>query len=149
MRIMFSSKFLAQILWLGSLFAMLFVPVPSLAQSVDETLKKPVSIGNPLADEFESGRLEENEAKQLAREDLVGFVQGRFGRLARLMFALLGTISIIPVVIGGFQLIVSQGGAYVEKGKKTLFWGVIGLFVGLSGVVIFTFIINALTTATR
>lgn len=81
--------------------------------------------------------------------DAIGSLQARLGRLLATAFETIAVLSILPIAIGGLQLISSQGNSEkVEKGKKTLFWGVVGLVLALSGVVVFTVLINILTKPT-
>ena len=96
-------------------------------------------IGNPLAKDFGS------DAKPSSAGDIEGFFSERFGDLLDIMFALLGAISIFPVVIGGLQLIISRGNAdMATKGKNTLTWGVLGLLIAFSGIIFFNFLLGAL-----
>lgn len=88
----------------------------------------------------------------IARQDepqgagnIVEFIDARLSALLSTMFGLLGVISLLPVVIGGIQLILSRGTASMaEKGKKTLYWGLVGLITGLLGVIVFNFLLTAL-----
>lgn len=105
--------------------------------------KGAVSIGNPLSKNFNPGSIAKaNEQKETA--DIVGFIQERLAGVVNTMFGLLAVFSLIPIVVGGIQLTISQGGQYAEKGKKTLFWGVIGLIVGFSGVVAINILLDLL-----
>ena len=74
---------------------------------------------------------------------LVSRLQGRVGSLLATLFALIGMASVFPIVIGGIDLITSQGNPQlVEKGKKTLYWGLIGLILGLSGIGFYYFFLD-------
>lgn len=109
-------------------------PEKSSTASVD-----PVSIGNPLAPGFENPKLQAKEG------DVVGYFQGRLAGLLNVMFGVLAVLSLIPVVFGGIQLITSQGSSEkVEKGKKSLFWGVAGLVLAFSAIVVINFLLRVI-----
>lgn len=77
--------------------------------------------------------------------ELIPYLQGRFAQLLGVLFGLLAILSVFPTVIGGIDLITSQGRAeQVEKGKKTLSWGLIGLFLGLGGIGLYFWFIELL-----
>jgi hypothetical protein len=79
--------------------------------------------------------------------DVISDIQKRLGKMLATAFQALAVLSLLPIAVGGIQLITSQGNAnQVDKGKKTLFWGVVGLVLALSGVAIFTVLLNVLTT---
>jgi len=74
---------------------------------------------------------------------MVAYFQTRLGTLLNIMFGALAVFSLIPIVFGGIQLITSQGSSdKVEKGKKALFWGVVGLILAFSAIVIFNFLLR-------
>lgn len=104
--------------------------------------EKAIGIGNPLAPDFETP---ESQAKG---GDVVGYFQGRLAGLLNVMFGALAVLSLIPVVFGGIQLITSQGSSEkVEKGKKSLFWGVAGLVLAFSAIVVFNFLLRVILPA--
>lgn len=79
-------------------------------------------------------------------KDAIGAVQERLGKMLATAFQALAVLSLLPIAVGGIQLITSQGNSdQVDKGKKTLFWGVVGLVLALSGVAIFSVLLNVLT----
>ena len=119
------------------------VPVIVLADNDKKTSqgeKPPVTVGNPLAPGF-------GEASQdtgiKTKGGMVAYFQTRLGTLLNIMFGALAVFSLIPIVFGGIQLITSQGSSdKVEKGKKALFWGVVGLILAFSAIVIFNFLLR-------
>lgn len=97
---------------------------------------KPTTLPNALSSTFETTP---DDAKNVFSTTL-----DRLGALVVLMFRLLAVVSVLPVVVGGLQLIISQGGSYAEKGKKTLFWGIVGLLVAFSGILVFEVLLSTL-----
>ncbi len=80
------------------------------------------------------------------QKDEITNLQERLGRMLATAFQAVAVLSILPIAVGGLQLISSQGNSErVEKGKKTLFWGVVGLVLALSGVAVFTVLLSILT----
>lgn len=102
---------------------------------------KPVEkLFNPL-----SGTTDENASESCGnpKDDAIGYFACRLGSLVSTMLILLASLSVIPIVLGGIQLISSQGSTdKVEKGRKTLFWGVAGLVLGLLSIAIWDFILG-------
>ncbi len=98
------------------------LPSPGFAEE-KPVVKNPVVFPNPFAKQQEPISVDQQRAKQLAQQDVVAFAQDRFGQLVGTLFGFLGALSIIPIVVGGFQLMISQGGAYAEKGKKNTLLG--------------------------
>jgi hypothetical protein len=128
-RFMLSKFFLSIMLALSSLF---FVSSIVFAQG------PPVNIGNPLTKKFTV------TSQEVKNQDIPRFISGRLGDLVSTMFRILAIGSLIPVAIGGIQLIISQGGAFAEKGKKTLYWGVVGLVVSFMGILVFDFLLSVI-----
>lgn len=116
----------------------LFSAFFSVAAAAPTTVKLP----NPLV-----GGLDEkiSDVTEQSAADAPGFVQDRLLKIVSIMFRILAMGALVPVAIGGTQLIISQGGSYAEKGRKTLYWGVVGLVVAFSGILVFDFILGALT----
>ena len=81
--------------------------------------------------------------------EVVSFVQGALGDIIKTLFNVLAVISILPIVIGGFQMVAGSKTGKEQKvlqAKQTLFWGVAGLILGLSGLIVFQFILQFFTT---
>lgn len=117
-----------------SSLALLIAPCFALAQSESPEV---VNIGNPLAPGFNTSQPASNQTGE-------EIAQGFLGNLLRILMIILSALAVFPTVIGGIQLITSQGNAdKAAKGKKTLFWGILGLAIGLTGFII----INALLTS--
>lgn len=85
------------------------VPGSNIPPIVD--LKKPiVDFNNPVSDDF------------------MAIIQ----RIVNTLLALIATVAVIFIVVGGFRLTFSQGNQEaVAKGKKTLTWAIAGLAVAL------------------
>ncbi len=62
------------------------------------------------------------------------------------VFAALGAISVLMIVIGGFQYVISQGDPQrVAKAKDTIMYAVIGLVISLLSYAIVAFVITEIT----
>ena len=113
----------------AALFTLSFVFV-SGAVMAEEGVE---SIGNPL----EAGFGTNTATSGIGEGGAVGYLQERLGNLLTIMFSALAVLSLFPIVFGGIQLITSQGSTdKIEKGKKALFWGVVGLLLAFSAIVI-------------
>lgn len=67
------------------------------------------------------------------------------GRLVSFSLSALAALSLIPIVIGGMYLLSSSGNPeMVKKGRDAITWGVIGLVLGLSSVIIYNFLLQLL-----
>lgn len=78
-------------------------------------------------------------------DDAITDVQGRLAKALNTAFTALSVLALLPIAIGGVQLITSQGNSdQVERGKKTIFWGVTGLVIALAGVGVFTLLLRVL-----
>ncbi len=64
------------------------------------------------------------------------------------MFAGLGTLSLIQMIIAGYQIAISgvMPGGSSEAGKNRLLWSIIGLVVSLLSFAIINFFIASLTS---
>ena len=61
------------------------------------------------------------------------------------VFFVLGIVAVIIIILGGFSYMTSQGdSSKVEKGKKTILYGVIGLIICLIASAIVNFVIKSL-----
>ena len=110
--------------------------LPSVSLAVDHD-KPDVVILDPLQ------KFKTVTPETVKSEDVIGRIQTRFAGLVGVMFGLLAILSLIPVVIGGQALIVSSGNPeMVTRGKNTLFWGVIGLVIGLGGIGLYYFFLE-------
>lgn len=84
------------------------------------------------------------EAAGLGNSDIYSVI----GSIINVFFGLLGVIFLVLVLYAGFLWMTSSGNAeQVEKAKKILVNGVIGLVITLGAFAITTFIINALEQA--
>ena len=58
----------------------------------------------------------------------------------------IAALSLLPIVVGGFQMIISQGSEdKVARGKQTLYFGVVGLFLALIAIAFFQTMLSFLT----
>lgn len=61
------------------------------------------------------------------------------------VFALVGIIAVIMIVVGGIFYMMSQGDASkIQKAKSTILYGIIGLVVSLSAFAIVSFVMKGL-----
>lgn len=97
-----------------------------------------VNIGNPLG----------NPAT--GRDDSIPALQQRLGTLLGVMLRGIAALSLLPIVVGGFQMIISQGNEdKVSRGKSTLYFGVVGLVLALTGIAIFQTLLSFLVNAPK
>ncbi|MGH7237632.1 MAG: pilin [Candidatus Saccharimonadales bacterium] len=70
---------------------------------------------------------------------------GAITRLFNLLFAAIGVISVLFIVIGGFRYIVSAGDPQdAASAKNTILYAVIGLIIAMSAYAIVNFVIGQL-----
>lgn len=92
-----------------------------------------VNVGNPLNSNFATGGTTERLGNTA-----VETVQNRLARLLSTMLRGIAALSLLPIVVGGFQMIISQGSEdKVARGKQTLYFGVVGLFLALIAIAFF------------
>ena len=61
------------------------------------------------------------------------------------VFAVVGVVAVMMIVVGGIFYIISQGDAgKIQKAKSTIFYGSIGLVVSLSAFAIVSFVMKGL-----
>lgn len=115
-----------------SFSAALPMALPALA---DEEAPQPINIGNPLNPDFGSTQ---KPTPTDVREDTVATVQGQLANLLNIMLRGIAALSLLPIVVGGFQMIISQGDdSKVSRGKETVYWGVVGLILSLVAIALF------------
>lgn len=69
--------------------------------------------------------------------------QSKIQEVLNIVFALVGIMSLLAMVIGGFRYITSQGDPQaVSKAKSTIIYGIVGLLVAISAVTIVAFVIG-------
>ena len=57
----------------------------------------------------------------------------------------IGTVSVIMIILGGISYATSQGdAAKVKKGKDTILYGIIGLVIALLAYAIVAFVLGAI-----
>lgn len=55
-----------------------------------------------------------------------------YNRFVSILVALAASISVLFIIIGGYQLVMSRGNAEaITSGKKTITWAIVGLVVAL------------------
>jgi len=107
-------------------------------------VEPPVYLTDPL--NFKASKTD--KAKLLRNDPVEGF-QTILGKAIVTLIELMIILSIIPVVWGGVQFIISRGtdSDGVTKGKQTLMWGFIGLLLSFSALIIVQFILTTALTA--
>jgi Zn-dependent protease with chaperone function len=81
----------------------------------------------------------------LARQD----IRVTIARIIRVAMSLLGIIVVMIVLYGGFLWMTAGGNSeQVDKAKKFIISGIIGLAIVLSAYAVATFVINQLVSAT-
>ena len=67
------------------------------------------------------------------------------GAVIRVALGALAAISVVVIIAGGFQFVVSRGDpAQVKKARQTILYAVVGLVLAVSASVIVPYIINSL-----
>lgn len=67
------------------------------------------------------------------------------GAVIRVALGALAAISVVVIIAGGFQFVVSRGdSAQVKKARQTILYAVVGLVLAVSASVIVPYIINSL-----
>ena len=68
-----------------------------------------------------------------------------FGRGIKTLLLLIGSLSLVFSIYGGFLWLTSGGNTErIQQGKDTLMWAILGVVVALFSYVILNFILNAL-----
>ena len=61
------------------------------------------------------------------------------------VFAVVGIVAVIVIVVGGVNYIISQGDASkIQKAKNTILYGIVGLIVTLAAFAIVNFVMSGL-----
>jgi len=77
-----------------------------------------------------------------------GSLQGTVGKIITQFITLLGIVAVVIILYGGYQWMTASGDqAKVDKGKKILTQGIIGLVIIVLSYAIANFVINALSKA--
>jgi len=73
-----------------------------------------------------------------------------YGRIIRGFLGVIGALSLVMFIWGGFLWLTSGGSPEkVKKGKDTLVWAIIGLMVTFGSYIILSYVISAITGATQ
>lgn len=76
-----------------------------------------------------------------ADTDLMGSIQ----KILSAVFAIIGVIAVVMIVLGGISYATSQGDpSKVKKGKDTILYGIIGLVISLLAFAIVNFVLGSL-----
>jgi hypothetical protein len=68
---------------------------------------------------------------------------GALSTALTLAFGVIGVISVVMVVIGGFQFVMSQGDPQATaKARMTIIYAIVGLAVAISAEAIVAFVLN-------
>lgn len=101
----------------------------------DEPPPPPVNIGNPIDPKYGDTQTPQPTNPQ---EDTIKTVQGQLGTLLTILLRGIAALSLLPIVVGGFQMIISQGDdGKVSRGKETLYFGIVGLILALIAIAFF------------
>lgn len=94
---------------------------------------KPVELTNPLT----------GKSEPISIPELVG-------NIIKALLGIVGTLSLLMFMIGGFWWLTSAGNEErIKKGKDTLTWAILGLAITFGGYAILRFVISALIGATQ
>ncbi len=114
---------------------------PSARAAQDEN--PPINIGNPLSPGFSGQTTERTPGNTVEQQ-----IQTRLGYLLGVMLRGIAALSLLPIVVGGFQMIISQGNEdKVARGKNTVYFGVVGLVLALVAIALFQTLLSYLVTA--
>lgn len=70
---------------------------------------------------------------------------GKVQAILTIVFSIVGAVSVLMVVIGGFKYIAAQGEPQeLAKAKGTIIYAIVGVLVSISAVSIVTFVLGAL-----
>lgn len=82
-----------------------------------------------------------------AESDLFG-PDGIFRTITNILIFLIGAVSVIMLIIGGFRYVLSGGDSgNVESAKNTILYAIIGIIVAFLAYAAVTFVINSLTNS--
>ncbi len=124
-------RFLAILLLL---VAALFT-VPAVFAAETTPTEPPINIGNPLDPKFGESNTPTGTD---ANTDTIVTVQAQLGNLLGIMLRGIAALALLPIVVGGFQMIISQGNDdKVSRGKQTVYFGVVGLVLALVAIAFF------------
>lgn len=74
-----------------------------------------------------------------------GNLRSDVGDVLNIIIYVIGIAAVIVIIIGGINIVVSQGDpSKVKKGKDAVLYGVIGLIVTISAWAIVRFVLNRL-----
>lgn len=115
---------------------------PSLAHAADSSVgtcsdTNPGTSSDPLASGAQCGSSTSNAT------DLFG-VNGIFNQAANVLIFLIGAVSVLVLIYGGFQYVTSTGDkGRVENAKNTILYAIIGIVVAILAYAIVSFVIGA------
>lgn len=103
---------------------------PTTAAPAEETTTTAATLDNPL---------------KAQGDDPVAII----GNIIRAMLGVVGAVTLLMFLYGGFMLIFSAGEQEkLEKGRKTLIWAIIGLAIVLSSYSILSYVFKILVGST-
>jgi len=116
-------------IFFSGVVAVLIWPARILAAEADS-----VTLGNPL---------QEGKSQAISTGEL-------FGRIIQAMLGVVGSIALVMFIYGGFLWLTSGGSAdKIKKGRETLVWAILGLVVVFTSYIILSYVLTAITTATK
>lgn len=103
----------------------------------------PAAAGAQIPEESKNAACEGLGTGNCNRDTSGGVVSGLVGRVINILSWIVGIVSVVMVVIGGFKFIVSNGDANgVKSARNTVIYALIGLAVAMLAQVLVRFVIN-------
>ena len=138
-----------------SLQGLLFVPVLAFAASVVMPVVQPVAVyaqtDKNCVDPSNATNLSLSNgidcAKSKDQPDSLFASNGIFRTIVNTILFIIGAVSVIMIIFGGFRYVTSGGDSGgVTSAKNTILYAVIGLVVALLAYAIIQFVLGSLTT---
>ncbi len=118
------------------------VPVPSSTTTQDDN----TSIGDKICQgviSTETGRRDPNTTIEACTENGDKSFSGLTRRIIDIFSIVVGSVSVIMIIIGGFRYIISGGDSTgVTSAKNTILYAIVGLVIVLFSQIIIRFIIS-------
>ena len=84
-----------------------------------------------------------DQTKGIAEENGTGQdINQGIGNLLNVIFASIGVLAVIMIIIGGLYYVTSQGDpGKVKRGKDTILYGIVGLVIAFLAIAIVNFVL--------
>jgi len=70
-------------------------------------------------------------------------IHSLMGKITNILLFLMGSVSVIMIIIGGFRYVTSQGDqTQMQSAKNTILYAVIGLIVAIAAYAIVSFVVT-------